>query len=144
MPRNNILPRRLVTSRHVQLPNGGVVFTKYERVNRHAIAPTIVRINRTYIRKIRPRQQRKITIDPRNRRKRRGHAGAGLDLATAIGLGRRPAAKTMISDATDYFLTAYKKIKNKITNRKVKAVMNTGIDDYLVNKGIDLIDERFN
>ena len=37
-----------------------------------------------------------------------------------------------------------KKIKNKITNKKVKAVMNTGLDDYLVNKGVELIGERFN
>ena len=51
--------------------------------------------------------------------------------------------KTIKSDAID-LPTAYKKIKNKITNKKVKAVMNTGIDDYLVNKEIDLIVERFN
>ena len=39
--------------------------------------------------------------------------------------------------------TAYEKIKNKATKKKVKAVMNTGIDEYLVNNVIDLIGERF-
>ena len=49
----------------------------------------------------------------------------------------------MINDAMDYIPTAYKKIKNKIKNKKVKAVLDTGIDDYVVNKGIELIGERF-
>ena len=51
--------------------------------------------------------------------------------------------KMMINDATNYILTAYKKIKNKITNKKVKAVINTGVDDYLVNRGVELIGGRF-
>ena len=50
----------------------------------------------------------------------------------------------MINDAIDYIPTAYKKIKNKITNKKVKTVMNTGVDVYLGNKGVELIGERFN
>ena len=29
-------------------------------------------------------------------------------------------------------------------NKKVKTVLDTGIDDYFVNKGIDLIGEQFN
>ena len=49
-----------------------------------------------------------------------------------------------MNDAIDYIPTAYKKIKNKITNKKVKAVMNTGADDYLVKRGVELISERFN
>ena len=51
--------------------------------------------------------------------------------------------KMMINDATNYILTAYKKIKNKITNKKVKAMINTGVDDYLVNRGVELIGGRF-
>ena len=148
MPRNNILPQRLTTPRRVQLPNGRVFFAKYERANRHALAPTQVKINRNYVGKIGQRRQRKRTIAPRSRRKRQGQAGAGLDLATAIDSGRRATGsnlgKTIIRDAIDYLPTAYKKIKKKITNKKVKAVLNTSIDDYLVNKGIDLIGERFN
>ena len=54
-------------------------------------------------------------------------SGTGLDLSTTIDLGRKPAGsklgKMMINDAIDYIPTAYKKIKNKITNKKVKAVM---------------------
>ena len=66
----------------------------------------------------------------------------------AIDLGRKTAGsklgKMIINDAIDCIPTAYKKIKNKIINKKVKAVMNTDVDDYLVNKGVELIGERFN
>ena len=31
-----------------------------------------------------------------------------------------------------------------MTNENVKTVMNTGVDDYLVNSGVELIVERFN
>ena len=55
MPRNNILLQRLTPPRRIQLPNGRVVFAKYKRVNRYALVPTQVRINRTYVRKIGPR-----------------------------------------------------------------------------------------
>ena len=50
----------------------------------------------------------------------------------------------MTNDVIDYIPTAYKKIKNKITNKKVKAVMKTIVDDYPVNRGTELIGERFN
>ena len=46
----------------------------------------------------------------------------------------------IINDAIDYIPTAYKNIKNKI-NKKVKAVLDMGIDDYVVNTGVDLIGE---
>ena len=57
MPRNNILFRRLPNPRHVQLPIGRVFFSKYKRVNRHAPAPTQVRILRKYVQKIGPRKK---------------------------------------------------------------------------------------
>ena len=91
MPRNNILLRRLPAAKWVQLPNGHVFFAKYQRVGRHALTPTRVRISRTYIRKIGPRRQRIRKIGPRNRRRRRQQACAGLDLSTAIDLGRNAA-----------------------------------------------------
>ena len=50
----------------------------------------------------------------------------------------------MINDAIDYILMAYKKLKNKITNKKVKAMIDTGVDDYLVNRVVELIGERIN
>ena len=50
----------------------------------------------------------------------------------------------MINDSIDDIPTAYKKLKNKIKNKKVKAVLDTSIDGYVVNKGIELIGERFN
>ena len=144
MPGNNILLRRFSTPKRVQLLNGPVFFAKYQRVSRHALTPTDV----TYVRKIEPRGKRMRKIGPRNRRRRRQQVGAGLDISTAIDLGRKAAVsklgKMMTNDAIDYIPTAYKKIKNKITNKKVKAVMNTGVDDCLINRGVDLIGDRFN
>ena len=52
MPKNNILLRRLPNPRRAQLPNDCVFFAKYERVNRHALAPTHVRIARTHVQKL--------------------------------------------------------------------------------------------
>ena len=96
-------------------------------VGRHVLTPTCVRIGRTYVRKIGPRQQRIRRIGPRNRRRRRQQVGGGLNLSMAIDLGRKAMgsklSKMMINDAIDYTPTAYKKIKNKITNKKVRAVM---------------------
>ena len=93
-------------------------------------------------------RQRIRRTGPRNKRRRRKQAGAGLDLLMAIVLGRKATSsklgKIMINDAIDYVPTAYKKIENKITNKKVKAVMDTGVNDYLVNRGVELIGERFN
>ena len=69
-------------------------------------------------------RQRIRRIGPRNKRRRRKQAGAGLDLSTTIDLGRKAASsklgKMMINDAIDYIPTAYKKIENKITNKKLK------------------------
>ena len=112
--------------------------------------PTLicVGIAKTYVRKIGSRRQRIRRIGPRNRQRRRQQAGAGLDLSTAIDLDRKVAGfklgKMMINDAIDYIPTTYKKIKNKITNKIVKAVMNTGVDNYLVNRGVKLLGERCN
>ena len=52
MSRNNILLQRLPFPKWVQLPNGRVFFAKYQRVNRHALALTKVRIARIYVRKL--------------------------------------------------------------------------------------------
>ena len=116
MPRNNILLQRLAAPKWVQIRNGQVFFAKYQTVGRHALAPTCVRIVRSYVRKIRPRQQIIRRIGPRNRR-RRQQAGTGLGLSTAIDLGRKVAGsklgKMMINDATDYIPTTYKKNKKQ-------------------------------
>ena len=65
-----------------------------------------------------------------------------------MGLGRRAAGsrlgKMMINDAVGYIPTTCKKIKNKVKDKNVKAVLDTGIDGYVVNKRIELIGERFN
>ena len=148
MHRNNILLQKLPAPKQVQLPNSRVFFAKYQMVARYALTPTCIRIAKTYVKKIGPRWQRIRRISPKNRQKRRQQAGAGLDLSTAIDLGRKATrskfGKMMINDAIDYITTAYKRIKNKITNKKVKAVMDAGVDNYLVNRGGKLIGERFN
>ena len=147
MPRTNILLQRLPNLRGVQLPNGRVFFAKHERVHRHSLAPNQVRIARTNIRKLGPRRKRIRLFGLRNERKWRQHVGVGLNIATAISIGKRAAgsklAKMIISYAIDYISTAYKKIKNKKTKKKVKAVTNTAVNDYLVNRGVELIGERF-
>ena len=148
MPRANILLQRLHNLRGVQLPNGRVLFAKHERVHRHSIAPNQVRIARTNVQKIRPSRKRIGRFRLRNERKWRQQVGAGLNIATAIDIGKRAAgsklAKMIIIYAIDYIPTAYKKIKNRITKKKVKAVMNTAVNNYLVNRGVELTGERFN
>ena len=117
MPRNNILLQRLPAPKRVQLPNGCVFFAKHQRVCRHALTPTRIRIARTYVRKIGSTQQRIRKIGHKNRRRRRQQAGAGIDLSTAIDLSRKVAGskigKMIVNDAVDYIPTAYKK-KQKI------------------------------
>ena len=103
MARNNILLRMFSNPRRVQLPNGQVFFEKYERVNRHALAPTQIRIARSYVRKIGPSRQGRFCL--RNKGKRRQQAAAGLDVGTARELGKRASGsklgKMMINDAID-------------------------------------------
>ena len=84
MPRNNILLRRLPTTKQVQLPTGRVFYAKYQHVGPNQL-PQDVRVRRTYVRKIGPRRQRK----------RRQQEGRGLDLPTksllssAMSLGKK-------------------------------------------------------
>ena len=146
MPGNNILLQRFPAPKWVHLPNGCVIFAKYQRFGRHALTPTrVVKISRTYVRKIGPRKQRIRKIGPTTRRQQ---ADARLDLSTAIDLGRKAAGpklgKMMINDALDYIPMTYKKIRNKITNKKVEDVIDTGVNDYLVNKEVELTGECFN
>ena len=51
MPRYNILLQRLPAPKRMQLPNGRVIFAKYQRVGRQRL-PECIRIRRTYTRKI--------------------------------------------------------------------------------------------
>ena len=112
MSRNNILLQRLPAPKRVQLPNGQVFFAKYQRVGRDRL-PERVRIRRTCVRKIGPRQQRIRRIGPRNQCRTRQQVGRGLDLSTSIDLGRRAVGsilgKIMINDAINYVPTVYKK-----------------------------------
>ena len=72
MSRNNMLLQRRPAPKGVQSPNGRVFFAKYQRVGRHALTPTRVRIARTYTKKVGPRRQRIRRIGPtRNRQRRR-------------------------------------------------------------------------
>lgn len=50
----------------------------------------------------------------------------------------------LIKDTIDYTPMACKTLKTKITNKKSKTILDTGIGDYVVNTGIDLIGEQFN
>ena len=112
MPSNNILIQRFPNPRCIQLPKGRLFFEKYERVNRHALATTQVRIARTYVRKIGLRRHRTRRFGPRKKRKRRQQDGAGLNIAAAKDLGKRAAGsklgKMMINYAIDYIPAACK------------------------------------
>ena len=135
MPRNNILLPRLPQSRRVQLPSDCIFFAKYQHVGRR-LKPNYnltVRVNRTFVQKITPRRQGICRYGRGNKHRQRLLAGAGIDLLTAIDLGKKAAGssvgQTTIKDAINALPTAYKKIKSKITNKKARAVLNTGIDD---------------
>ena len=52
MPRKNILLERLPAPKQIKLPNVLVFFAKCQKIGRYALAPTGVKIDRTYIRKI--------------------------------------------------------------------------------------------
>ena len=65
--RNNILLQKLAQSKQVTLPNGQTFLARYERVNRATLNRTIVRIKRTYKRKIGPRRQRKLQKNQKGR-----------------------------------------------------------------------------
>ena len=111
MPRNNILLQRLPSPKCVQLPNGRVFYARYQKVSRHVLNPTRVKIARTYVRKIGLRRQRIRRIGQRNQRRRRQQVGRGLDIATAFDLGKKAAGsrlgKRLINDTIDYIPTAY-------------------------------------
>ena len=58
MPRYNILLRKLAMPEQVRLPIARTYSALYERVNRGTLAPTNVKIRRTYRHSIGLRQQR--------------------------------------------------------------------------------------
>ena len=55
-PLNNVLLQKLAQPKQVRLPNGSTFLARYERVNRGTLAPTKVRVRRTYTRSIGPRR----------------------------------------------------------------------------------------
>ena len=84
---------------------------------------------------------------PQNKRRRRQQAGTGIDSSTAIDLGKKADASSVgqmiIKDVIKVLQTACKKIKSKL-NIKAKAILNAGIDDYVVNESVNYLGERFN
>ena len=61
----------------------------------------------------------------------------------AIGLGAKAAKsnlrKMIIKDAINYVPTVYKKVINKKKkNKKARAVLDTGVGEYIVNRLIQL------
>lgn len=68
-------------------------------------------------------------------------------ISAAIGLGTKTAKynlKKMTIDTIYYVPTVYKNLKNKVKNKIVKSVLDTGVGDYIVNRGVGLIGEPFN
>ena len=50
----------------------------------------------------------------------------------------------IIKDVINYVPMACKKLTNKIKNKKTRDMLDTGVAEYIVNRGIDLIGETFN
>ena len=120
----SILLQRLPQLQRVQLANDCVFFAKYQRVGRHALNTTRVRINRTYVQKVGPQRQRIHKYRLRNKCRQKHQAGAAIDLLTATDLTKKaagsPIGKMTIKDAINALPTAYRKIKSKITNKKAR------------------------
>ena len=133
MPRNNILVKKLLGPKRVQLPNDRVFYARCKKVGRNVFNPTRVRIARTYVRKIGPRKQKIRRLEPEKQRRRRQQASRGFEIATAFDLGKKSVGssigKMLINDAIDYIPTAYKNIKKKTKKKTGKAVPDTGNDD---------------
>lgn len=92
---------------------------------------------RTFVRPWQPWQQRSGTIGPRKQHRERQQVGRDRDLYTAINLVED---KMMINNAINCISTAFKKIKNKV-EKKVKEVLDTGIDNYVINKGLKWLEK---
>lgn len=111
MPRNNILLRKFAMPKRVQLPNGRVIYAKYQKFARNVLLER-VKVGITNVRKIGPRRQRK----------QRNEAGRGMPtqvlISTAIALETKVAksniGKTIIKYAIDYIPTTYQKLNSKI------------------------------
>ena len=117
MPRNNILLQILPQPRRVQLPDGRGFFAKYQRVGRHALNSTRLRINGTYKQKISLRRQRICRYKQTNTCRQRQQAGASIDLSTVIELGKKvdgsSVGKMIIIDVINALPTAYRTLKAK-------------------------------
>ena len=119
---------------------------KYQRVGRHALNSTRLRINGTYKQKISLRRQRICRYKQTNTCRQRQQAGASIDLSTAIELGKKvggsSVGKMIIIDAINARPTAYRTLKAKWQIKKAKTILNTGIVDYIVKKGVNYLGER--
>ena len=110
IPRNNILLRKLPQNfQTTKLPNGRTFYARYQRIPRHVLYPTKVRVERTYQQKIGLRRQRK-----QNAPRRVPQAGSGYGTADnamrGVNLVKRGAntdlGKMIIDDAIGFIPTA--------------------------------------
>ena len=126
MPRDNILLRKLATPKQVRLLNGKTFVARCERVNRRTLAPTNVRIRRTYRHSIGPRRQRLRYFGPRRQRRRRQQPQqeTGIETNVIRGLNlEKKAANTelgcmIVDDPVRVIPKVYRKLKNKLFRRK--------------------------
>ena len=125
MPRDNILLRKLAMPKQVRLLNGQTFVARYERVNRGTLAPTNVRIKRTYRCTIGPRQQRLRYFGPRRqcRSRQQPQQGTGIEtnVIRGINLGKKAANTELdcmiVDDAVSLIPKGYK-LKNKLFGKK--------------------------
>ena len=110
IPRNNILLRKLSQNfQTTKLPNGRTFYSRYQRVPRHVLYPTKVRVERTYQQKIGLRRQRKQNA-PRRVLEAGSEYGTADNAMRGVNLVKRGAntdlGKMIIDDAIGFIPTA--------------------------------------
>ena len=137
IPRNNILLKNLPQPKLVKVPNGRAFYARYQRLGRHTLSPTKVRIKRTYVRKIGPGRKRA-------RKRPAAQVGSGYVDANTIMNGKNLAKRgvntdlgeMIIKDAVDFIPSAYNSLKIRILHRKKKSTSSTrSTPQYMAESG---------
>ena len=78
--------------------------------------------------------------------------GSGLPseaiLKTAYNVGKKALGsnfgKMLVKEGIDYLPTMYEKAKKRMKNKSVKKLLDSDLADYALDRGIELVGERFN
>ena len=121
--KENYAMKRLDVPKRVDLPDGRTFFARYKRIKREELPPEII-MRRTY-------RQR---AAPRGRRRRR-QRGRGIVEVTKKALKNqmvRAAAKKVL----EYAPGIYQNISKRVTNKKIKKILNSDFALLGLNQAI--------